>query len=143
MYLKIERPTVFISRTPSQPRLPQPRRINFRVRQRRHIPYISQCRVNFRTRRLRRCTQPFQPWQHPPTPPHSPIPQKQPLHLCTVAAISYAAAPLRFLHSFRSPNFYHFHVSPRSLLFLRFPRCHYPLFFLRRKKFPEIKCAAT
>ena len=56
----------------------------------------------------------------PPTPPHSPIPQKQPLHLCTVAAISYAAAPLRFLHSFRSPNFYHFHVSPRFLLFLRF-----------------------
>lgn len=62
MYLKIERPTVFISRTPSPPRLPLPRRINFRVRQRRHIPYISQCRVNFRTRRRRRCTQPFQPW---------------------------------------------------------------------------------
>ena len=65
MYLKIERPTVFISRTPSPPRLPRPRRINFRVRQRRHIPYISQCRINFRTLQLRRCTQSFQPWQHP------------------------------------------------------------------------------
>lgn len=65
MYLKIERPTVFISRTPSPPRLPRPRRINFRVRQRRHIPYICQCRVNFRALQLCRCTQAFQPWQHP------------------------------------------------------------------------------
>ena len=120
MYLKIERPTVFISRTPSPPRLPRPRRINFRVRQRRRIPYICQCRVNFRTRRLRRCTQPFQPWQHPQRRRCTPIPQKQPLPLCDVAAISYAVVPLRFLHSFRSPNFYHFHVSQRSLLFLRF-----------------------
>ena len=64
MYLKIERPTVFISRTPSPPRLPRPRRINFRVRQRRHIPYICQCRINFRALQLLRCTQPFQPWQH-------------------------------------------------------------------------------
>ena len=64
MYLKIERPTVFISRTPSPPRLPRPRRINFRVPQRRRIPYICQCRINFRARRLRRCTQSFQPWPH-------------------------------------------------------------------------------
>ena len=64
MYLKIERPTVFISRTPSPPRLPRPRRINFRVLQLRHIPYICQCRVNFRALQLRRCTQAFQPWPH-------------------------------------------------------------------------------
>ena len=160
MYLKIERPTVFISRTPSPPRLPLPRRINFRVRQRRRIPYICQCRVNFRTRRLRRCTQPFQPWPHHQRRrirryhknSHStsaPLPLS--LTLLRPSDFSIPSAPpistiSTFPHVPSSSYVFSIPLVPqflRSLRFPRFPRCHYPLFFLRRKKFPEIKCAAT
>ena len=160
MYLKIERPTVFISRTPSPPRLPLPRRINFRVRQRRRIPYICQCRINFRTRRLRRCTQSFQPWQHPNAATYAdttktatpPLRRCRYLLRCCAPPISPFLPLPQFLPFPRFPTFPPLPTFPlfpsspqflRSLRFPRFPRCHYPLFFLRRKKFPEIKCAAT